>query len=120
MVAHEREADHADGLEDARAEDREALRGVALELVRDVRALDEHGGDDDQHADEGQPRGARELRDVAVERERVGEAQRAERDDELPVGEPGEDRHVVEFGEDGADDMWDCVACVVLFYRVQC
>ena len=114
MVAHEREADHADGLEDPRAEHGEPLVGIALELRSDVRALDEHGGDDDDHADEGEPRRARELGDVTVERERVRDADRAEGDHELAVREPGEDGDGVEVREDGADDVWYCIACVVL------
>ena len=110
VVAHIREADHAYRLHDPGLYDREPLLGVALEVGRDVRALDEHGGDDDDHPDQREPGRARELVDVAVQGERVGDADRAERDDELPVCEPGEDGDRFEGREDGADDVRDGVA----------
>ena len=114
VVADEREADDADGLEDAAAEECEACARVAFELRVDVRAFDEDGEDDDDHADEREARRPRELVDVAVERERVRDADRAEGDHELAVREPGEDGDSVEVREDGADDVWYCIACVVL------
>lgn len=88
MVADERKANDADRLEDTRAHDGIALRRVALQFRSHMRALDEHRGDDDDHADEGEARGPRELVDVAVEGERVRDADGAERDDELAFGEP--------------------------------
>ena len=91
VVAHEREADDADRLEDARAEHGEALRGVALELGRHALALDEHGDDDDHHADQREEGRASELVDRPVQGERVRDADGAERDDELALGEKGED-----------------------------
>ena len=91
VVAHEREADDADRLEDARAEHGEALRGVALELGRHALALDEHRDDDGHHANQREEGRARELVDRPVQGERVRDADGAERDDELALGEKGED-----------------------------
>ena len=99
VMAHEREADHAYRLEHAPAEDREARARVAFELFGHVRALDEHGDDDDAHAHEREPGRARELVDVAVEGERVRDADGAERDHELAVREQVEDGDPVEPGE---------------------
>ena len=71
VVADEREADHADGLEHAVAEEGEAGTRGALEVRRHVWAFDEDGEDDDEHADEGEARGAGKLVDVTIEGERV-------------------------------------------------
>lgn len=65
-MAHEREADHADSLEDAWPEHSEALRGVALELGRHALALDQHGDNDGHHADECEEGRSRELVDRSV------------------------------------------------------
>ncbi|KIP10864.1 hypothetical protein PHLGIDRAFT_184043 [Phlebiopsis gigantea 11061_1 CR5-6] len=105
VVADEREADHADGLEQPGAEHGEPLRRVALQVGRDVRALDEHRRHDDHHADEREPRRARELVDVAVEREGVRDAYRAQRNDELAVREQGQDGHGVQVGKYRTDDV---------------
>ena len=52
VVAHKREANHANCLEDPIAEHREARARVALQFWGDVGPLDEHGSHDDEHADE--------------------------------------------------------------------
>ena len=53
-MAYECEADDANCLKHSRTENGEALRRVALVIRRDVRALDEYRGDDDDHANEGE------------------------------------------------------------------
>lgn len=102
-MTHKRKANHANGLEYTRPDEGITLGRVALKVWGDVRALDEHRGNDDEHANEREPGGARELVDVAVEGERVGNADGAEGDDELAVGEPGEDGDGVE-GREGRTD----------------
>lgn len=46
---------------------------------------------------------------VAVEGKWVGDACSAEGDDELPIGEEGEDRNGVERWEDSSEDLRYCI-----------
>lgn len=110
MMAHKRKANNPNRLKNPGLDPREPFTRVPFEVWGDVRALDEDGGDDDEHADEGEGGCAGELVDVAVEGERVGDGDGAEGDDELAVSEEGEDRGGGEGGEGGADDLGDCVA----------
>lgn len=87
VVAHKREANHADCLEDPISEHGEARARVALQFWGDVGSLDEHGSHDNEHADECQSGCAGELVDVAVEGKRVRDADSAEGDDELALGQ---------------------------------
>lgn len=114
MVAHEREADHADGREDAWAEHGEALLGVALELRGHMLTLDEHGDDYGDHAYQREEGRACELVNRPVEGEWVRDADGAERDDELALGEEGEDGYRVEGGEYRAYDVRYCVALEIV------
>ena len=54
MVTYERETDHADGLEQSRPQKRESFAGVSFQFGCHLGSFDEDGGDDDEHADEGQ------------------------------------------------------------------
>lgn len=56
VVADKSKADDADSLEEPRTKEREAFCWIPFELGRDVRTLDEYGGDDDDHSDEGETR----------------------------------------------------------------
>lgn len=104
-MAHEREANDADGLEQLRFDDREPFGRIALQVRRDVWSLEKDRGDDDEHTDERKARGAREFVDVAVQRERVGDAYGAEDDDELSIGKYGQEGRCSEGREGVADDM---------------
>lgn len=86
MVTHKSETYDADGLEYTGAEDSEAFVGIAFKVGRDMRALDKNGRNDDDHAYERKPRCAGEFVDVAIEREWIRDANRAEGDDELTFG----------------------------------
>ena len=98
-MAHKRETDHANGLEDAWTGDGVAFGRVAFEFGGYGGAFDEDGENDDDHADEREARRPRELVDVAVERERVRDADGAESDHELTIGEEGKYGDSVEGGE---------------------
>lgn len=107
MMTHKCKAHHPNSLKDAPSQYREAMGGIAFERRVDLRGADEDGGDDDDHAEEGEGGGAGELVDGAVEGEGVGDGCCAEDDDELAVGEEGEG------GGEGekADDVRDGVPC---------
>jgi hypothetical protein len=90
VVAHEGEGHDADGGEDVFAYD--GRRGEwgewwASEVGGNPGGLKEDGKDDDEHADEGEAGGSGELVDVPVQGEREGDGERAQRNDELSVGE---------------------------------
>lgn len=54
-MADECEADDAYGLKHTRPDDSEAFVRVAFQFRSDVRAFYQNRGDDDDHADEGEP-----------------------------------------------------------------
>lgn len=78
VVAHEREADHADRVKYPRADDAPPRARGAAQVGVDARAFDEHGRDDDNHGEERKGRRACELVDVAVEREGERHAERGQ------------------------------------------
>ncbi len=105
VVAHEREANHADGLEHPIPEDGKARARVAFQVWGDVWAFDEYRGDNNEHANKCQSGGAGELVDVAVEGERVGDADGAESDDKLALCEEIQDRDGIQVREYRANDV---------------
>lgn len=110
-MAHKCEADDANGLENARTKHCKALILVPLELWRNARAIDDHGDDDDNHTNKRECGCTRELVDVTIEREGVRDNDGAQCDDELALGEQGQDRDAVEVRKNGTDDMWYSVPC---------
>lgn len=111
MMAHKRETNNPNRLKYSRLDNGETFGGVAFEEGRHEGTFVDDGEDDDEHAAEGEGGGDGEFVDVAVEGEGVGDADCAEGDDELAVGEEGENGHRAEGGEGGADDLGYCVAC---------
>lgn len=85
-MADKRETDNTDCLEESRPQERKPLARISFEFRCHLGPFDEYGGNDDEHADEREAGGSRKFMDVAVERERVGDANGAESDDELAVG----------------------------------
>jgi hypothetical protein len=109
MMADKCETDDANCAEYTGLDDGEPFGRVTFIFGWDVGALDEDGGDDDEHSEEGEAGSAGELVDVTVEGKWVGYGDGAECDDELAVGEDGEDGCGMEFGENGPDDVRYCI-----------
>lgn len=64
-----------------------------------MRAFNQNGSDDYQHADERQARCSREFVDIAMKGERIRHTNSAECYDELSVGEYGRDGYLVKCWE---------------------
>lgn len=68
MMAHEGEANNANGLKYSGLDDGETCSGITLEQFRCKWALVYDGEDDDEHATKGERRGDAEFVNIAVER----------------------------------------------------
>lgn len=60
-MAHEREANDADGLEQLRFDDREPFGRIALQVRRDVWSLEKDRGDDDEIPTSAKPEARESL-----------------------------------------------------------